>query len=229
MGGTALLDAAENLKRAIRKRAAEQFGCDPDDVQITDEMRSVSAHEKYRSLAELVSDGIEAEGTFKNDRRTYSYGTHAAHVTVDPGTGDVEVVDYVCVEDVGRIMNPGALHGQVMGAIVQGLGATLLEHLVYDDEGQLLTGSLASYLVPAAGDFPSIRAISLEMYPSPVSPLGAKGAGEGGIIPVGGVIANAVASALSQSGVQPNELPLSPHRVWSLIDDARSKKRVPPE
>ena len=217
MGGTALLDASENLKRAIRKRAAEQFGCDPDDVQITDEMRSVTAHEKHRSLAELVSENLEAEGTFKNDRRTYSYGTHVAHVAVDPGTGNVEILDYVCVEDVGRIINPGALHGQVMGAIVQGLGATLLEHLVYDDDGQLLTGSLASYLVPAAGDFPNIRAISLEMYPSPVSPLGAKGAGEGGIIPVGGVIANAVASALRECGVQPNELPLSPHRLWSLI------------
>ena len=115
-----------------------------------------------------------------------------------------------------------------MGAIVQGLGATLLEHLVYDDDGQLLTGSLASYLVPAAGDFPNVRAISLEMYPSPVSPLGAKGAGEGGIIPVGGVIANAVASALSAAGVQPTELPLAPHRVWGLMNDARSATRVPP-
>jgi carbon-monoxide dehydrogenase large subunit len=221
MGGTALLDAAENLKRAIRKRAAKQFGCDPEDVQITDEMRSVTAHEKHRSLAELVSEGIEADGTFKNDRRTYSYGTHAAHVAVDPGTGNVEVLDYVCVEDVGRIINPGALHGQVTGAIVQGLGATLLEHLVYDDDGQLLTGSLASYLVPAAGDFPNIKAVSLEMYPSSVSPLGAKGAGEGGIIPVGGVIANAVASALREAGVRPNELPLAPHRVWGLLNDAR--------
>jgi carbon-monoxide dehydrogenase large subunit len=221
MGGTALLDAAENLKRAIRKRAAEQFGCEPDEVQITDEMRTVTARDKFRTLAELVSEKTEAEGTFKNDKRTYSYGTHAAHVTVDPGTGSVGVLDYVSVEDVGRIINPGTLHGQVLGAIVQGLGATLLEHLVCDEDGQLLTGSLASYLVPAAGDFPSIRAIALEMYPSPVSPLGAKGAGEGGIIPVGGVIANAVASALSGIGVRTNELPLSPDRVWTLINSVR--------
>jgi carbon-monoxide dehydrogenase large subunit len=226
MGGTALLDAAENLDRAIRQRAAEQFGCEPEEVRITDEMRTVTARDKFRTLAELVSEKIEAEGTFRNDRRTYSYGTHVAHVTVDPGTGNVEVLDYVSVEDVGRIINPGALHGQVLGAIVQGLGATLLEHLVYDEDGQLLTGSLASYLVPAAGDFPSIRAIALEMYPSPVSPLGAKGAGEGGIIPVGGVIANAVASALSGMEVRTNELPLSPDRVWALINEASGETSV---
>ncbi len=217
MGGSALLDAAENLQQALRTLAADQFGCAPQEVQITDEMRTVTARDKFRTVAELVSEKIEVEGTFKNDRRTYSYGTHAAHVTVDPGTGNVEVLDYVSVEDVGRIINPGALHGQVLGAIVQGLGATLLEELVYDEHGQLLTGSLASYLVPAPGDFPNIRAIELEMYPSPISPLGAKGAGEGGIIPVGGVIANAVASALLGLGVKTNELPLSPDRVWKLI------------
>jgi aerobic carbon-monoxide dehydrogenase large subunit len=226
MGGSALLDAAENLKRAIRKRAADQFGCQPDEVQITDDMRTVTARDRFRTLAELVSEKIEAEGTFKNDRRTYSYGAHAAHVTVDPGTGNVQVLEYVSVEDVGRIINPGTLHGQVLGAIVQGLGATLLERLVYDEHGQLLTGSLDNYLVPSAGDFPNIRAIALEMYPSPVSPLGAKGAGEGGIIPVAGVIANAVASALSGMGVRTNELPLSPDRVWTLINEVSGEISV---
>jgi carbon-monoxide dehydrogenase large subunit len=130
------------------------------------------------------------------------------------------VLDYVSVEDVGRIINPETLHGQVLGAIVQGLGASILEQLVYDDDGQLLTGSLANYLVPAAEDFPNIKAIALEMYPSPISPLGAKGAGEGGIIPVGGVIANAVASALCSFGAVPCDLPLSPPRIWALINAA---------
>jgi carbon-monoxide dehydrogenase large subunit len=221
MGGTALLDAGDNLKQAIRSLAAEQFGCEPEEVEITDEMRTVSARGRFRTLPELIPDRIEAEGTFVNDRRTYSYGTHAAHVTVDAATGQVQVVDYVSVEDVGRIINPGTLRGQVLGSIVQGLGAALLEHLVYDEQGQLLTGSLASYLVPAAGDFPRIRSLTLEMYPSPITPLGAKGAGEGGIIPVGGVIANAVASALSSLGARTNELPLAPDRVWALIDRAR--------
>src|SRR5690606_35893265 len=221
MGGTALVNAADNLKQAIRALAAKQFGCDPEEVEIADELRTVSARGRFRTLPELIPDRIEAEGNLTNERRTYSYGTHAAHVTVDPATGEVRVVDYVSVEDVGRIVNPGTLRGQVLGSIVQGLGATLLEELVYDDEGQLLTGSLASYLVPAAGDFPSIRTVSLQMYPSPVNPLGAKGAGEGGIIPVAGVIANAVASALSSLGVRTNELPLTPERVWTLMDRAR--------
>ena len=98
----------------------------------------------------------------------------------------------------------------------------LLEHLVYDENGQLLTGSLADYLMPTASDFPSIRTVGLELKPAPHNPLGAKGAGEGGIIPVGGVLTNAVANALSAFAVEPRDLPLSPPRVWQLIQDARA-------
>jgi aerobic carbon-monoxide dehydrogenase large subunit len=129
----------------------------------------------------------------------------------------VALVDYVAVEDVGRIINPLLLKGQMIGAIVQGLGGALLEHLVYDREGQLLTGSLADYLLPTASDFPHIRAVPMEEYPSPINPLGAKGAGEGGIVPVGGIIANAVAAALVSFNAEPRALPLSPPRVWELI------------
>ena len=109
------------------------------------------------------------------------------------------------------------LKGQIVGAVVQGLGGALLEHLVYDDEGQLLTGSLADYLMPTASDFPTIRAVALEEKPAPHNPLGAKGVGEGGIIPVGGVIANAVAAALTSLAVEPRELPLTPPRVWEMM------------
>jgi aerobic carbon-monoxide dehydrogenase large subunit len=164
---------------------------------------------------------IAADGTYASPHRTYSYGAHAAHVAVDPATGQVEVLDYVAVEDVGRIINPAMLHGQTIGAIVQGLGGTFLEQLVYDEHGQLLTGSLADYLMPGASDFSVIRAIALEEKPAPHNPLGAKGAGEGGIIPVGGVIANAVAAALGPLGVEPRELPLSPPKVWEMIEKAR--------
>jgi carbon-monoxide dehydrogenase large subunit len=223
MGGSALLDAAVNLKAAIRRAAAEQFGCLPEEVEIADELSAVSAGGKVRTLAELAAEGIAAEGTFVNSKRTYSYGTHAAHVAIDPHTGHLEVLDYVAVEDVGRIINRMTLHGQAIGAIVQGLGGSILEHLVYDEEGQLLTGSLATYTLPGAEDFPNIRAIALELYPSPINPLGAKGAGEGGIIPVGGVIANAAASALASLGVEPFELPLSPPRLWQMIEDARGR------
>ena len=180
---------------------------------------AVGPGRKSLPLADFA--GISADGTFSSTKRTYSYGAQAAHVAVDPKTGHVEVVDYVAVEDVGRIINPLTLHGQTIGAVVQGLGGALLEHLVYDDDGQLLTGSLADYLMPTASDFPAIRAFSLEDKPSPNNPLGAKGAGEGGIIPVGGVIGNAVAAALGSLGVEPRELPLSPPRVWQLIAAAR--------
>jgi carbon-monoxide dehydrogenase large subunit len=96
-----------------------------------------------------------------------------------------------------------------------------MEHLRYDAEGQLLTGSLADYLIPTASDFPNIRAVVLDEYPSPINPLGAKGAGEGGIIAVGGVMANAVANALSSLGVEPRQLPLTPNYIWELVQAAR--------
>jgi carbon-monoxide dehydrogenase large subunit len=130
----------------------------------------------------------------------------------------VDLIDYLVVEDVGRIVNPLTLRGQVIGATVQGLGGAFMEDLVYDANGQLLAGNLADYLIPTATDFPKIRAISLQHRPSATNPLGVKGAGEGGIIPVGGLMANAVAGALSSIGAEPNELPLSPPRVWRLAN-----------
>jgi carbon-monoxide dehydrogenase large subunit len=132
------------------------------------------------------------------------------------------LIEYVVVDDDGRIVNPETLHGQVIGGAVQGLGSTFGEHLAYDDDGQLLVGSLADYMVPLATDYPVVRAISLEQFPSPNNPLGTKGAGEGGVIPVGGAIANAIASALHAFGVEPRELPLTPPRLWALIQAAQS-------
>jgi carbon-monoxide dehydrogenase large subunit len=228
MGGSALLDAAANLKAAIRRAAAAQFGCLPELVEITEELSVARAGDRERTVSELSMDGFSADGTFASSKRTYSYGSHAAHVAIDPRTGVVEVIDYVAVEDVGRIINPLTLHGQVIGGIVQGLGAALLEELVYDAEGQLVSGTLADYLMPTSSDFPNVRAVSLEMYPSPHNPLGAKGAGEGGIIPVGGVIANAVAAALHDLGVQPRGFPLSSSRVWQLIRDASATRAGDP-
>jgi carbon-monoxide dehydrogenase large subunit len=228
MGGSALLDAAANLKAAIRRAAAAQFGCLPELVEITEELSVARAGDRERTVSELSMDGFSADGTFASSKRTYSYGSHAAHVAIDPRTGVVDVIDYVAVEDVGRIINPLTLHGQVIGGIVQGLGAALLEELVYDAEGQLVSGTLADYLMPTSSDFPNVRAVSLEMYPSPHNPLGAKGAGEGGIIPVGGVIANAVAAALHDLGVQPRGFPLSSSRVWQLIRDASATRAGDP-
>ena len=226
MGGSAIMVAAENLKKTIREAAARHCGCAADAVAIVDGLRAVSVGGQQLRLSAFAAEGLEAAGTFSNSKRTYSYGAHAAHVAVDAQTGQIEVLDYVAVEDVGRILNPETLHGQTIGAIVQGLGGTLLEGMVYDDEGQLLTGSLAACLIPCALDFPRIRSIALEQYPSPLNPLGVKGAGEGGIIPVGGVIANAVASALASFRVQPNALPLSQARLWQMLETARAAKAL---
>ena len=225
MGGSAILLAAESFKQAMRAAAAKRFGCKPSEVELVDGRAATTAVAKPVTFAELAADGVAVEESFLNSRHAYSYGAHAAHVAVDPRTGHVEVVDYVAVEDVGRIINPTLLRGQMVGAVVQGLGGALLEDLVYDDEGQLLSGSFADYLLPTASDFPRIRAIVTETHPSPINPLGAKGAGEGGIVPVGGVIANAVASALASLKVRPRELPLSPLRLWQLIEAAREAQQ----
>jgi carbon-monoxide dehydrogenase large subunit len=125
------------------------------------------------------------------------------------------------VEDVGRIINPLTCNGQAVGAVVQGLGGTFLEHLAYDENAQFLSGSFADYMLPTATDFPNIRAVLLENSPSPNNPLGAKGAGDGGIVSVGGVVSNAVTAALAPLGVQVRSLPLSPDRIWKLIQAAR--------
>jgi aerobic carbon-monoxide dehydrogenase large subunit len=225
MGGSAILAAVDQLRTLIRTQAAPRLGCAPDAVEIVEGIRAVGPHGRSISLADLAADsapeGLSAEGSFSNTKHTWSYGAHAAHVSVDPKTGQVDLIDYVAVQDCGRVINPMTLRGQLIGAVVQGLGGTFLEHLIYDEEGQLLTGSLADYMVPTASDFPTIRAVVMGTHPSPINPLGAKGAGEGGIISVGGVMANAVAAALRAFGVEPRALPLSPPAVWQLIEAAR--------
>jgi aerobic carbon-monoxide dehydrogenase large subunit len=224
MGGSAILLAAEKLREMLRAAAARRFGCASAEVTLSDEMAIAPDGAKLR-FADLAEDGLAVEEKFSNHHHTYSYGTAAAHVAVDPASGHVELLDYVMVEDVGRIVNPLVLQGQAVGAVVQGLGGAFLEHLSYDSDGQLLTGSLSDYLIPAAGDFPRIRAVLLQLHPSPNNPLGVKGAGEGGTIPVGGLMANAIAAALSSLGVEPHELPLSPPRIWKLIEEAKDRAR----
>jgi carbon-monoxide dehydrogenase large subunit len=222
MGGSAILAAAEGLKRKIIEAAALRLNCAPAETVLSRAM--VTAPDgRTLPLVALWHDDLCVEAEFPNHHHTYAYGTHVAHVAVDVRTGHVDLIDYVAVEDAGRVINPRTLHGQAIGAIIQGLGGTFLEHLVYDGNAQLLTASFADYLLPLATDFPNIRSTSLELCRSPHNPLGAKGAGEGGIIPVGGVIANAVAAALASFGVQPTSLPLSPPRIWALLSACTTK------
>jgi carbon-monoxide dehydrogenase large subunit len=151
---------------------------------------------------------------------TYSNGVHLAHVAVDPETGVIEILRYMVVEDIGRCVNPLLAQGQIIGAAVQGIGGTILEELVYDSNGQLLTTTLRDYILPSSTDVPPVEAIILEETPSSTNPLGVKGAGEGGIVGTGGALANAVANALSSLGLEVKELPLSPDKIRALVRKA---------
>jgi carbon-monoxide dehydrogenase large subunit len=225
MGGSAVLDAARKLRIAMCAEAARRLNCGATEVLLADGCATAPGG-KSMSWAELAPEPLSAEGFFLNKKHTWAYGAAAAHVSVDAKTGHIQLLDYVAVENCGRIINPLTLKGQLIGAVVQGLGGAVMEHLIYDEQGQLLTGSLADFLLPTASDFPTIRGVLIESHPSPINPLGAKGAGEGGIISVGGVIANAVADALSSFGVEPRDLPLSPSRLWQLIQDARRARSL---
>jgi carbon-monoxide dehydrogenase large subunit len=228
MGGSAVLDGAKNLVEAIRAAGAAQLGCPVDDVVFGDGQVGAKNGGSI-SLARIgdaaVAAGrpISVEGTFANTKRTYSYGAHAAHVAVDARTGHVQVVDYLAVEDVGHAINPGIVHGQAIGAAVQGLGGVFFDPLIYDADAQLLNASFADYLLPLATDFPNVRGVTLELRRSPSNPLGAKGAGEGGIVSVAATVGNAVAAALASFGVEPNEMPLTPPRIWRLIEEGRAR------
>ena len=223
MGGSAILLAIETLKKRIKETASQKLGCGADDINIIDGFACFRSEQPI-SFSELANHIPAVEKTFNNHQHTYAGGSAAAHVTVDCMTGEVQLVDLLLVEDVGRIVNPLTLQGQAIGAMVQGLGGAFLEQIIYDENGQLVTGTLADYLLPQASSFPNIRAIMLEDAPSPINPLGVKGGGEGGILPMGGLMANAVASALKKYDVKPNSLPLSPPNIMSLISAKYGKK-----
>jgi aerobic carbon-monoxide dehydrogenase large subunit len=230
MGGSAILVAASALLEKFRALVAEHVDVAVEAVAVRNgEARLPDGRQvALIDLAEKSpATSLAADGVFSNSKLTITYGTAIAHVAVDAKTGKVTLLDYVVVDDVGRVINPMTLHGQIVGAAVQGMGSVFTEEIAYDENGQLLVGSFADYMLPIATDYPNIRAISLEQFPSPNNPLGAKGAGEGGVIPVAGAIANAVSSALKSLGVQANELPLSPPRIWEMIQAKTDPARLP--
>jgi len=160
---------------------------------------------------------LDVTANFTSLRHTFTYGAHVAHVKVDIETGQIEIVRYLALEDVGRCINPLLVRGQIIGAVAQGIGATLLEDLTYSEDGQLLTTTLKDYLLPTSTDIPSIECVVTEESPSSLNPLGVKGVGEGGIVATGAVLANAVASALVPLGIKIVELPLTPDRLRALL------------
>jgi carbon-monoxide dehydrogenase large subunit len=220
VGGSAVVDGCNNMLAAIRAAAKERLGFPNEEIEIADrEVRAGGKRAKFSDFA-----GLEVEGSFATTTRTYSYGAHACHVAVDPRTGHVEILDYVAIEDVGVAINPHIVHGQAIGALVQGLGGVFLDEIMYDRDAQMLNASLMDYLVPLSTDFSQVRAITMELRRSKTNPLGAKGAGEGGMVAVAATMANAVAAALKPLGVQVRDLPLSPARLWQMVNGARSSR-----
>ena len=156
---------------------------------------------------------------------TYGFIAEVMAVEVDPETAAIKILRYVTVHDAGTIINPMIAEGQIYGGALHGLGGALYEELAYDEDGQLLTGTFMDYLVPTASEAPTIE-IAHVVSPSPLTPLGSKGLGESSSMTAPAVIANAVSDALGPLGVKITELPMSPTRLWELIERARDTDRA---
>ncbi len=221
--GNSVGDAARNLREDLLRRAAELLEAAPEDLELRDGTVEVrGAPSRSLSLGEIAAsggrDGIAAGGGFTPPGVTFASGTHLAVVEVDPWTGAVEVLSYLVVHDCGRVVNPTIVDGQVAGGVAQGIGGALLEELVYDEDGQLLTGSFMDYLLPRSSGLPPIQVHHIET-PSARNPLGIKGVGEAGTIGPPAAIANAVEDALRPFGARVRRCPLPPHVVAGLVPD----------
>jgi CO/xanthine dehydrogenase Mo-binding subunit len=228
VGGNAAYGAARKTRDEVVRQAARLLEAAPEDLEVEDgAVRVRGAPARCTTLAAVArsADGnrpIEAEDVFSVEHMTYSGGVHACVVEVDPATGAVRLLDYAIAYDVGRAVNPLLVDGQLQGGLAQGIGGALLEELVYGPEGQLQAGTFMDYLLPTSSDVPAAKVAILETTPSPLNPLGLKGAGEGGCTGAGGCIANAVADALApfNPGVEVRRLPLSPAEVVRLVREA---------
>jgi carbon-monoxide dehydrogenase large subunit len=228
MSGNAVRQTAQTFIESLRAAAIEYLGHPNAELSWNEgafTQQGSGAKVSINVLASYMAakgETVDVTDTFVNEtRKPFSYGTNAAHVAVDPRTGRVKILDFVAIEDIGTVLNPMVAHGQSEGAIVQGLGGVFLERIMYDDAGQLVTASFADYLLPTATDFPNIRGRFLNLAPAPGNPLGAKGAGEGGLVAVAGAVGNAISAALASFNVQVRELPASPPRLWQLIKQTR--------
>ena len=224
--------AAEVRKKALAV-AADHLEAAPEDLTLEDGRIAVrGAPGRGLALGEVAAiataprpgyaapggmdPGLEASGYVHVMQSTYSSGAHAAVVEVDSETGTVRLLRYVAVDDCGTMINPMVVEGQVHGGIAHGIGNALLEEVVYDPAGQLMTGTLMDYALPRASDVPSLE-VHHVVTPSPLNPLGVKGAGEGGTLPAPAAIANAVADALGSLAVEITEMPLTRERLWGRM------------
>jgi CO/xanthine dehydrogenase Mo-binding subunit len=230
MTGTATHMAAVAVKEKALRAAGDLLEVDPADIELRDGAFEVAgAPERRVALGEVaralepsparragVEPSLSGEAWFTTDHMTYPYGVHAILARVDEATGGVELLRFLAAYDVGRAVNPMLVEGQIVGGAAQGLGGALLEEFVYSDDGQPLATSFMDYLMPTAAEMPPVDVLLLEEAPSPLNPLGVKGAGEGGTTAFGAAVAAAIDDALGVPGAV-TRLPVSPERLREII------------
>lgn len=237
VAGNAINAAAIGVRERILEVASEMLEAAPEDLELSDgEVRVMGVPSSAITLGTLASEanplrgavrpgtkpGLEATDYFGPERGATAYGAHAMILELDPDTMQIDIKRYAVVHDCGRVINPLILDGQIQGGVAQGIGNAFYEELIYDENGQLLNGSFMDYLVPTATDIPSIE-IDHEETPSPLNPIGVKGAGEAGAIPVGPLFAQALEDALGIEGLEILDIPLSPSKLWELVTDFRRR------
>ncbi len=233
VGGVAIVQAADKVIDKARPIAAHLMEAAEDDLEFSEGKFTVKGTEKAIGLTDValavfaahdmpegVEPNLDSEATFDPESFSFPHGTHLCAVEVDTETGFVKIRKYVCVDDVGHVVNPLIVEGQVHGGLAQGIAQALYEDAVYDESGTLLSGSLAEYLVPAAPDLPHFDTDRTET-PALSNPLGAKGVGEAGTIASTPAVVNSVLDALRPLGVRDVEMPCSPMRVWKAIQSAQ--------
>jgi aerobic carbon-monoxide dehydrogenase large subunit len=228
--GSSIVDAARQVRDKLARAAAALLEAAPGDIEIEDGRAAVRgapgssidlARVIQAAMPTFASPGVaspdfEATAYHHVPTVTWASAVHVAVVEVDTGTGHVKLLRYVVAHDCGKIINPTIVEGQVHGGVAQGVGGALFEEIVYDEQGQLLTGTLLDYLVPSAMELPAIETVHLE-YPSPRNPLGIKGLGEGGAISPPAAIANAIEDALAPFDIRVRETPAGPARLLALL------------
>jgi carbon-monoxide dehydrogenase large subunit len=230
VGGVAMVMACEKVRDKAKLVTAHLLECSPDDIEFTEGAFRVRGNpEAAKTLADVaiavfaahdLPDGMEpqldSEATFDPSTFSFPHGTHLCAAEVDTETGWVKIRRYVAVDDVGTVINPLIVEGQVHGGVAQGIAQALFEEAVYDENGNLITGSFAEYLLPGAADLPRFVTDRTET-PATTHPLGAKGVGEAGTIASTPAVVNAIVDALRHRGVHDVPMPCTPERVWSSV------------
>ncbi len=226
LGGTAVHNAALEVKDRARELAAEEMEADPADLVLDGGAWSVrgvpGTRVSWGRLAERAGpEGLSADTRFSSELSTFPFGAHVAVVEVDTETGRTRLVRHVTVDDAGPVLNPVLAEGQRHGGIAQGAAQALLEEMVYDPDGNPVTSTLMDYAFISAMELPSFELVSMET-PTTVNPLGVKGIGEAGTIGATPAVQNAVMDALSPFGIRHIDMPITPERVWTAISEART-------